>query len=181
MIISLLVFGLFAGGLLVVKPGLTKISRIKSDISSLKEKVSAYLFVLEGESKLSNYKKLFSGDKNWLVEQVNSMAQKSGVSIFSILPEEPVKVGELLERSSIRIDAESNYHQLGSFVSSLESLDPYIKILSVSIDAGSRGGEVQGTAGSWQGAGPTASNTKKGNIYGISLSIGLFTPAAGAL
>ncbi len=178
-IIAPLVFGFFTGGVLVVKPALNNLRSIRSDIASLTEKVSSYTYVLEGESKLLNYKKLFSGDRTWLIEQINSIAEKSGLSILSILPEEPGKATDLLERSSVRIEAEATYHQLGAFVSQLESLDSYVKLQIVEIST-ERDGAGQQSA-PWQGTSPDASRKKNPNICRISLSVGLFTPNAGAL
>ena len=176
-----IVAGIFLGGLLVVKPGLSHLNAVKDEVAGLQEKMSAYQFILDSEKKTTVYKTHFSGDKTWLIEQLNSIAEKTGFSILSILPEDAKKVGDYLDRVSVHIDAESDYHQLGEFVSRVESLDPYVKVLGLDINA--EGGRAASTsmAGSPQSGAVGRSGRPITDIYKISMSVGLFTPAAGAL
>ena len=175
-----IVIGFFAGGILVVKPGLTQLNTTKSDIASLQQKVSTYNFVLESEPKLAAHKARFSKDRTWLSEQINSIAEKSGLSIVSSLPEESGKVGEFLVRNPVRIEAEATYHQLGSFASQLESLEAYVKIFSLDI-TGSAVGAGPAAPGPGQGNAPRAARAQNANLCKITMAIGLLTPAEGAL
>jgi len=176
-----LVLGLFVGGVLVVKPGLTRLGGVKAEIASLQQKISTFNFVRESESKLGAYKNRFSKDQTWLIDQINSIAEQSGLSILSSLPEGSGRVGDFLVRNPVRIEAEAGYHQLGSFVGQLESLDAYVKIFSLEINASSGGAGVPLGPGPGQVAAPRAVRPQGANLYKITMSIGLFTPADGAL
>ena len=179
-IAGLALLGLLAGYLLVVKPGLGHLDGTKTELTGLQQKVSAYQFVLDSEKKTTQYKTRFSGDKTWLIEQLNTLAEQTGFSIQTILPEDPKKVGDFLDRTSVRIDAEANYHQLGAFISRVESLDAYVKILGVDINA--EGNSLpQATTTSPMGGAPAPRTRQETNIYQISLSVGLFNPTQGTL
>ncbi len=175
--------GLFLGFLFIIKPGLGRLNNAKSEVSGLQIKVSSYQFILDGEKKIGEYKKLFSGDKTWLIEQLNSTAEKTGVSILSILPEETKRVGDILERASVRIDAECTYHQLGEFISRAESLPAYVKVLGIDINA-EKNIAMAVSAPGWQqqGTAPAVKERQKSmDTYQISMSIAIFNSAAGAL
>lgn len=169
-----ILLGVLAGGVLVVRPSLGKLGTIKSELSGLKEKEIPYNTILSGEKRLEGMKARFAGDKTWLIEQLNAIAQKTGFSILSILPEDPKRVGEYLDRTSVRIDAEGGYHQLGAFVSEVESLNAYVKILS--LDINSEASSQQAVVGLAPGRARQGSS-----VYNISLSVGLYTPAPGVL
>jgi len=170
-----LIGGLFAGGVLVIKPGLSRIAVVKAELGGLSQKEASFGNIANSEKKLSGYKQKLSsaGDKAWLIEELNSIADKTKFSILSITPDEKkLAGGGYLERISVRIEAEGNYHQLGEFVSRVESLEQYVKILAVDIDRTASAGVLDAAGG---GARPKAS------IYKISLSVGLFSPTPGAL
>lgn len=169
-ILAPIVFGLLVGGVMVVKPSMGRFLSIKSEIQGLKQKEPSYNIILESEKKIEILKTRFTGDRTWLIERLNAIAGETGFSIVMILPEEPKKLGEYLERASVRIDAEGSYHQLGEFVSQVESLERYVKILSVDINADTASKKLQGM--------PAASPSRAkqaGNLYDISMSIALFS------
>lgn len=171
-----LIGGLFAGGVLVVKPGLARIAVIKTELGGLSKKETSFGNIANSEKRLSGYKQKLSGtgDKAWLIEELNSIADKAKFSILSITPDEKKSAGGgYLERISVRIEAEGNYHQLGEFISRVENLEQYVKILTVDIDRNLSEGPVVAVSG--PAAKPKASN------YKISLSVGLFNPTPGAL
>ena len=163
--------GLFAGGLLIVKPALKNLTTLESEIGSLKEKEAPYNFIVLSEQKLDAHKARFSGkDKTWLIEQLNTIAEETGFSIVSISPEEQKKLGDFLQQTSVRIDAKADYHRLGEFVSRVESLEPYVKVLVVNIAAGAENDTAQTRA-----TGPRA---RIMSGHDIGMSVGLLTLAS---
>ena len=169
------VLGILVGGLLVVKPGLKRLNTLKSEIQGLKQKEQAYNAILESEKNTGNLKPKFAGDKTWLIEQLNTIAQATGFSILTISPDDSKQIGTHLTQTSVRIDAEGNYHQLGEFVSRAESLEAYVKILGANITNDTMGGGPQGPFG-------FQSSTRSkyaDNVYNISLSVALFTTTPG--
>ncbi len=170
-----IVLGVIAGGVLVVKPSLGKLGFAKSELSGLKEKEGHYGAILQGEKRLEELKPRFIGDKTWLIEQLNTIAQRTRFSILTILPEDPRRVAEYLNQTSVRIDAEGGYHELGEFVSQVENLTGYVKVLSLDINAESPSQQVQAAPG------VARTRPQTTDVYNISLSVGVFTPLQGVL
>ena len=170
-----IVLGLMAGGLLVIKPGLAHLRAIENDLNSLTQKESSYQTIVEMEKKLDETRGRFrqGGDKTWLIEQLNALANKTDISILSITPEESKKIGDYLECASVHVEAEAGYHPLGEFVSRVESMEPFMKILNLSLSAPVDSDDAPTS--------PTSGVGSKRGAHKIALSIGLLTPAPGAL
>ena len=167
--------GFLLGGNFVVKPGLVKINKVKTDMSGLSQKESAFTHIAAYEQKIDIYKQKLSkeGDKSWLIEQLNAIADKAKFSILSINPDEKKSSSvDYFDRISVKIEAEGNFHQLGEFVSRVESLEQFIKILSIEIDKPIQSSELG------EGLEERPSN-KPGDIYNINLTVGLFGVAKG--
>ena len=173
--------GFLIGYLFIIKPSLSRLETAKTELSNLQQKITTYQFVLESEGKIAEFKTRFKGDKTWLIEQLNSMAEKSGLNISTILPEDPKKVGEMLELTSVHIDAEAGYHQLGEFMGLVESLDAYVKILDVNIEP-ELGNTPPARSGASVASGvPAGRKNASSGTYQITLRVGVFTPAQGVI
>ena len=174
-IVAPIALGLLAGGALIVKPAIQRITGIKSELAGLARKATSYKYILDTESRMEAYRAKLSkpGDKTWLIEQLNLIGDKTNVSIVSIVPEESKKVGDYLDRTSVRIEAEAGYHDLGEFVSRVENLEPLVKILELGIQIDDEEGVA--SPGGFQAA------ARKPNTYRVLMSVGLFAPVAGAL
>ena len=170
------VVGLLIGYLLILKPGTNRLKALQAEMAGLQEKVPAYQFIVDGEKKTKTFKTRFSGDQTWLVDQINSIAESTGISILSISPDDKKKMGEYLEAITVRIEEECTYHQLGAFMSRLESLDACVRILAVSVDTENHPG-----GGSSAGSSSSGMRKKDAGLYSVSLIVGLFTPPAGVL
>jgi Tfp pilus assembly protein PilO len=188
-----LIGGLLASWALVIKPGLSKLALTKAELRSLSTKEVPFKNITDSEQKLNLYKQKISkaGDKIWLVDQLNSIADKAQFLILSVTPDEQKSVVDgYIERSSIRIEAEGNYHQLGEFVSRVESLEQFVKILTVDINAGdslgmdfasTQMGPASGQMGATPQIGGAAAQVRKSGTYKIYLSVGLFSPVTGVV
>jgi Tfp pilus assembly protein PilO len=169
--------GLFAGHTLVVRPGLRQLHMTQDELDTLSKKEGSYNFILNNEKKMEGYQQALKGaDKTWLIEHINEAGSKSGVSINSISPDEQRKIGDHLLSIPVRVEAEATYHQLGEFVSQLESSEQFLKILNLSLQGSAS--QSQG-----QGGGPAVpdglSRSERRNDCKISMSIAVFSiPAA---
>ena len=169
--------GAFLGWVAVVKPSLARLSTLRSQKSELSSKAAAFNDILGWETKLAAYKKRLAPieDKAKTIEDLGTAATATGLSVSSIAPDEKKAVGAYLERVSVRIDAEGNYHQLGEFVSRVESMDSFVKILGVLINA-SPDTVIDSSSG------PSNRPKKAGaNSYKISINVGLFYAPKDAL
>ena len=174
-----IVAGVFLGGLMVVKPSLTRLSVLKAEKTGLSQKETLYKGLVEEEKKLIAYRRSLSkiDDKAKLIEELNTLAAQSGLTVVSMVPDEKKTVtATYLERVGVRIEAEGNYHQLGDFVSRVENLEQFSKILGLDINTeAERGDDFAG------GAELAAARIRssKDNSYKISLVVGLIYPAEG--
>ena len=165
MTLAPLIGGVALGGLMVVKPALSKISSIQSKKTELSSKVSAFNDILAWEKKLSGFKDRLAPieDKAKTIEELGTMATTAGLSVNSITPEEKKPVSTYVDRILVRIDAEGNYHQLGEFVSHVENMTNFTKVLSVNIN------------NNLSGPSPSRFNKKTGeDSYKMSANVGLF-------
>ena len=180
-----LIAGTFLGTLLIVRPSLTKLFSLQRDIEAISKKTDAYTDILSKEKKLGEYKnRLSSGnDKTKIIDTLSSAAGDAGLSISSVMPEEGRLITEYLHQDSVRMDAEGNYHQLGEFVSRVENMTDFVKIVSVDIfeDAAPEdsgvfmflpGGGVNPTA-------PAAARPRRNGLHRMSVSAGFLSAQTG--
>ena len=160
------IVGVFLGGIIVVKPSLARLVAIRAESSLLSKKEAVFGRVIEQEKKLSECRQHLSRilDKAKFIEELNNLANQSGLTVLSMVPDEKRTVVVYLEKIGVRIEAEGNYHQLGEFVSRVENLDQFAQIVLADINT---------ETGTDSTVSPTA---KKGNVYKISLVVGLFYP-----
>ncbi len=79
--------------------------------------------------KLELYRKRVSEDRDasWLLEEVSNMASESKVEVSSIEEGSPEDRG-LYKRLYVTVDTYSTYHQLGVFLSKIESQEDFIRV-----------------------------------------------------
>ena len=135
-ILTPIIGGVFFGGLMVVKPTLARISSIETEKAALSKKAEVFNNIIGWEKKMSVYKKQLAPieDKAKVMELLNMLAGDSGINIISMTPDETAPVGLYLQRVLVRIEADAGYHQLGEFVSRVESLDQFVKFVNVQIN-----------------------------------------------
>lgn len=167
--------GLLLGGLLVVRPFLTRVVAIRTEKSALSQKESVFNTMIEQEKKISNYRQRLSliQDKAKFIEELNGLAGQSGLTILSMVPEERRLTAAYLEKIDVKIDAEGNFHQLGAFVSRIESLEQFVKIVQADINTESN----VDSAENQESGGAVRARSSRGNVYKISIVVGLFYPA----
>ncbi len=175
MLLAPVLAGLLFGGMMVVKPSLSRISAIQTQRSDLAKKESVFNDILQQEKKLIGYRQRLSKivDRAKFIDNLNALAGKSGLTVLSMVPEEKTVMATYLERVVVRIEMEGNYHQLGEFVSSVENLEQFAKIILVDIDtefALLDDSRVLNTGL------PLRPRSSQSNTYKISIAVGLFYP-----
>ncbi len=171
-----LLCGLLASWNLVVHPGLSKITAAHKELRSLGAKEITFGSIADSEKRLTDFQKKLpkAGDKMWLVDQLNSIANATNFLILSVTPDEQkMVVGGFLERTSIHIEAQGNYHELGEFVSQVESLEQLVKISRVDVTAATFSSGMDGRG---DGSARHSDATCR-----VVLSVGLLSPLAGIL
>lgn len=91
-------------------------NRILTQIGGIEKEIASY------EPRITPKK-----DVEWLRRKVTEMADQAQVKIVSITPQAPDEK-ETYIRLPIRMEVECGYHQLGDFISKLESSKEFIKI-----------------------------------------------------
>ena len=66
-------------------------------------------------------------ETEWLVHEAGQLAEKTGVQLTSIAPQDPTKLGALT-RLAVICQFRASYHQLGEFVSILENATSFLRI-----------------------------------------------------
>lgn len=174
MLLIPIVAGVLIGGNMVVKPYLKRLATVKAEMGNLSQKESLYRTIAEQEKKISDYRQHLSriSDKAKVIEELNTLAAQSGLTVLSMIPDEKSVAAVYLEKIGVKIEAEGNYHQLGDFVSRVENLEQFAKILYVEIDT-----ESSRTDNNAERGGATPRIRSSGiNAYKILLVVGLFYP-----
>ncbi|MFA6079189.1 MAG: type 4a pilus biogenesis protein PilO [Candidatus Omnitrophota bacterium] len=109
---------------------ISRIDKYKTDIATFKEKVDLYEKKLPAEQEIPS-----------LLENLSTLAKKSSISIVGITPVAPVAAKDQKAQKSaiyqefpILVSAKSGYHELGSFLSSLENADRFMKVVDIEVN-----------------------------------------------
>ena len=186
MTLAPVIAGVFIGGIWVIKPAFQKIGAVHAKKQSVSKNEAVFKNVMAWEKKLAVYKDRLSqvGEKTQMIERLSTLASESGLLVLSVAPEEKKPLGTYFECAPVRIEAEGNYHQLGDFVSRVENLPEFVKILSVEIkpESTSEGIFPSSSAGGLKNSG-TGDSARNGgqHSYKISIEVGFFYAQKGAL
>lgn len=115
------------------------LDRYKQEINDLDEKINNFEFLVKDEKEVAN-----------LIENISNLADNSGVKIKQIKPligrsnlkTVEVKDGKFSE-VEIQILGESDFHQLGSFVSRIESAKTFFRVSSLEIETDNKNYYIQ--------------------------------------
>lgn len=102
------------------------IPKLKTDIAAYEEKVDRYEKMLPTEQEMPS-----------LLENLSAMAKDANVKIVGIMPvttkEDKAKKASVYQEKPILINAKSGYHELGKFLSSMESADRFMKVSDMQV------------------------------------------------
>ena len=102
----------------------------RKNIEAFREKVDYYEKRLPAEQEIPS-----------LLENLSAMAKRSNIKILGITPvqtppnDQSSQKGKIYKEIPILIGAKSGYHELGSFLSSLEDADRFMKVVDIEISA----------------------------------------------
>jgi len=150
--------GFFIGMNFIVSPGIGQIKKIRQEKELETKKAVVLEDIAALQTKNKRYRPMLSESQevSWLIEALNQMAQASSIALTSVTPlaAEPVAG---FKRIPVRIQTAGNYHQIGDFVSRVESESHFIKIDSVEMEN-------------------TSENVKKGRPMRLSMVLSVFYP-----
>ncbi len=103
--------------------------RLKSDLEERSQKVESHEKKLPAEQEIPA-----------LLENLSNMAKNSNIKIVGIVPamsylkdDKSVKKSQIYQEIPILITAKSGYHELGSFLNSLENAGRFMKVADIDI------------------------------------------------
>ena len=120
---------LFIGVVFIVIPFLSKNKAFRADILHERDRNILIGTVRALDKHLKVYEKRLPKGRgvSWLLSQVSDMASEEGIDISSIKPGTPEKRG-LYTKLYVEMDIGSTYHQLGRFISKVESSEKFLRV-----------------------------------------------------
>jgi Tfp pilus assembly protein PilO len=130
----IIITALFIGVIFIYMPFLNRNKSLRANIVEERDRN-----VLIGKIRaLGKHLKVYSQrlpegrGVSWLLSEVSDMASKEQIEVLSIKPENPEDKG-LYTKLYVVMDTISTYHQLGRFMSKLESSKKFLKVESINI------------------------------------------------
>jgi len=130
----LIIFVSFSMAKSIYQNQTAEIKKIKESISEEQQKGALLKRIAETESKIKRYSRGLPSTKEnrWLLGQLSSIADQTGVSLISISPQLP-KEGDKYVLLSVAVEIRCNYDQFGNFISRLESSPQLIRLDDVQL------------------------------------------------
>jgi Tfp pilus assembly protein PilO len=114
----------------IIQPANATLLSIQTEKASQKRRQDLIRDLIALQKKVDSYHIRFSPTKEatWLIGELNRMADESGVVLQSAAPVGQDEKGGY-DKITIRVEAKASYHQLGDFMSRIESAPKFIKVL----------------------------------------------------
>lgn len=124
-----------------------RVERLKAKVAQEKQKNRILIGIQKIEDEINSFlpRLLPKKDQDWLRRQATRIANESNVEILSISPKSPQDRG-LYVWLPIGMEVECGYHQLGNFISLLESSRNLIWLESLDLTRKEINGKVMGKA-----------------------------------
>lgn len=143
--IGLTVGALLIGWHYIASPKIDEVKklRLQQEAEIKKEEILKNIAGMEAKEK--TYKSgLSEGQEvSWLIESLNQMAQASSVTLTSMVPASKADLGDY-RKLPVGIEASGSYHQIGNFVSRIESDPRFIDVENLRMQSQDRGGQKGG-------------------------------------
>ncbi len=145
LIVSLLLAGFMLANNIIVSPFVSKLKSLYSEQTGINYKRQLVQEIGGLDKKLGSYKSSFPENKqvSWFIEELNKMAEQSSVSLTSIAPVNDENRGDY-QKSIMKLETQCTYHELGDFVSRIESSSRFIKISGFRAELITEGKKVPG-------------------------------------
>lgn len=114
---------------MVIQPAKSMVMRLKMEKQTEERKGQAIGRIADFERQINAGQSglLPKTDASAFIEMLNRMAEDSGVSLTSVTPFPVEKMGSYA-RLPIQVEMRCSYHQVGRFLSKLESSSTFIKV-----------------------------------------------------
>lgn len=135
--VGLLTFLICSSG--IIQPALKKIKVIEVQKKEFREKEPLMRRLADSGAKVETYKKIFMPDRDLapLIEELAGIAERTSVKVSSISPEKSMgNVEGDVEKLTVLIEGESTFHNLGNYISQIESMDKFTKISRIEFGKG---------------------------------------------
>jgi len=118
----------------IYKPQIERIDDKKAQLEKEIEKNKIAYEIHGLQREINEYVKYFpkASDATWLVSQVTNKVKKSRIELLSVKPED-VKRFKNYDIMSVKLQIRSTYHNLGDFISKMESSKDFMRVNSVKI------------------------------------------------
>lgn len=127
--------GLWVSFTFVLGPASKHLSSLKGDLATESQKKSLLENILMLKGNVAKYESQLAADPNgaWLLDFVNDAADKSGLTLASVTPFPPERMGYYF-KFPVAIEGRGTYHQLGKFSSQVESGPHFVKFEKVAAE-----------------------------------------------
>ncbi|MBI4336081.1 MAG: type 4a pilus biogenesis protein PilO [Candidatus Omnitrophica bacterium] len=126
-------FSVWYGYNKIYKTTAAAIRRLNAEISSERSNAGIARRLAPLQAQVSRYEGYFEkgGDVPWLVDKVSRAADESGVNIVD-LNSKPLTQLKSFAYSNLTLKVKGTFHQLGDFVSKIESADKIVRVEKLS-------------------------------------------------
>lgn len=116
-------------------PTQKQMTLIEQDRVEFSKKAPLLSTIADAQKRFEKASKNFpkSTDTVKIIDELNMLAGQSQLAVLSIVPAKPARAGNYFEQVSVNIDAEGSYHAVGSYVSAIENLKYFTKIVFLEI------------------------------------------------
>lgn len=130
----IIVATLFAGAVFIYAPFVNKAKNLRSNILQERDRNILIGKIRALDKHLNIYGKRIPDGRgvSWLLSEVSDMAAKEKIELPSIKPGLPEDRGGYTKLYVI-LDTLSTYHQLGKFISRIESSEKFLRVESIDI------------------------------------------------
>ncbi len=141
---AIVLLGSLLGWNLLIKKDLAELAIFEKKKSIEPQKQQKTTLIQSHLDKIKTYDSYLSPstEVSWAVEAITSMANNAGLSVTSMSPMDPEN-GVYLDKLLLKIEADCGYHELGDFVSRLESYSKFLKISRLSLKRSKTGSELK--------------------------------------
>ena len=117
---------------------------LQAQLAEQQETQNVRVQVAQSLKQIEQFRKRLppQAETEWLVSQINRLAQSAGVQFASINPQPPKPVQEFTWLS-VTVQFTGSYHQLGQFVSTIENAEPFLRIDGLEISPPRQGAAIE--------------------------------------
>lgn len=135
------IFAAVAVGVLVlgwnvlIREDLKKLGGLRVDRHNQTIRANVLKQILNAERDIAGYRNRLaaSNEMSWLMNTVGKVAEDGSFPLRSVDPQNPVRENGAYDKILLQIRTQCTYHELGEFVSRIESYSKLLRVISVSL------------------------------------------------